>query len=193
MSPADPLAQLHDIVLPSAVSWWPLAWGWWVLLALLLTALGLVIYFRWRTKKRQAYRLVALQELNRISARFEDDGNAAEYLQHLSILLRRTARSAQPCSFPIDIKGEAWLRWLDDYCPETHDGFTKGCGRVLLTGPYEAHPDIDQAQLLPLVRVWLQQHRNQWQRVPASTRSSKDSHTANHPRNGDQQREVKHA
>lgn len=166
MSP-DPLAQLHDIVLPAAVSWWPLAWGWWVLLLLILSAIGAVLYIRRRNRQREAYRLLALHELNRITTRYQEHGNTAEYLQQLSLLLRRTALSAQPQRFPVEIKGEAWLRWLDDHCPATGAGFTTGCGRVLLTGPYEANPTIDRQQLEPLVRLWLQQHRNQWQKTHA--------------------------
>ena len=32
----DPLAQLNDIQTPSDVDWWPLAWGWWAVIALAL-------------------------------------------------------------------------------------------------------------------------------------------------------------
>lgn len=37
---AASLANLHDIVLPPSVSWWPLAWGWYLLSALLLVGLA---------------------------------------------------------------------------------------------------------------------------------------------------------
>ena len=39
----DPLAELRDIHLPEAVSLWPLAPGWWLLLALIAAVLGLSI------------------------------------------------------------------------------------------------------------------------------------------------------
>ncbi|MDA7785401.1 DUF4381 domain-containing protein, partial [Pseudomonadales bacterium] len=32
----DPLAQLRDIRLPVEPDWWPLAFGWWIVAALIL-------------------------------------------------------------------------------------------------------------------------------------------------------------
>jgi len=173
MQAADPLAQLHDIVLPQPVGWWPLAWGWWVLLALVIILAAIGIFFQQREKKRQRYRAAASDELNHLLQHYQQDQNAAHYLQQLSILLRRTAISAQPHTFPVDVKGEAWLQWLDNNCPETKQGFSVGPGRALLTGPYEAHPDIDVDSLHALVKLWLRQHRNQWQknRSPSPTRA----------------------
>jgi membrane protein implicated in regulation of membrane protease activity len=168
MQSADPLAQLHDILLPPAISWWPLAWGWWLLLALLAGCAAFAIYIWRRRKKRARYRLLALQELALINERYRQQNDSAEYLQQLTILLRRTALSAQPRRFPVDIKGEAWLHWLDNYCPQARGEFTRGSGRVLLTGPYEARPVIDADALATLVRLWLQEHRNQWQKLPAA-------------------------
>jgi hypothetical protein len=36
MNTTDPLAQLRDIQLPEPVGLWPLAWGWWALLLLVV-------------------------------------------------------------------------------------------------------------------------------------------------------------
>lgn len=172
MQPADPLAQLHDIILPHAVSWWPLAWGWWIALALLICIAAGIIFFRQRHLKRQSYRVAATNELNQIFQRYQQNQNASAYLQQLSILLRRTAISARPHTFPVDVKGEAWLQWLDRCCPETKQGFNAGPGRSLLTGPYEANPHIDVEALHALAKLWLQQHRNQWQKVRSAAATS---------------------
>ena len=55
----DPLAQLRDIHLPETVGLWPLAPGWWLLIALIIGALVTgIIYWRRRYQsnafKRQA-------------------------------------------------------------------------------------------------------------------------------------------
>jgi hypothetical protein len=163
MPSADPLAQLHDIVLPSGISWWPLAWGWWLLMLLVVGAVALAIFFWRRQQKREAYRQLSLLELENIIARYRQQPSSAIYLQQLSILLRRAARMAQPDLFPVDIKGEAWLNWLDEFCPATKNNFSTGVGRALLTGPYEANPDIDAEALHALTRLWLSEHHNQWQ------------------------------
>ncbi|MEX2365260.1 MAG: DUF4381 family protein [Pseudohongiellaceae bacterium] len=63
MEAQDPLSELADIHLPAAVSFWPPAIGWWILLALLLTG-GFLLLRQWlkyaMTRKKQAS---ALREL----------------------------------------------------------------------------------------------------------------------------------
>lgn len=167
MPSADPLAQLNDIVLPSAISWWPLAFGWWLLIFLVIGAATLAAFFWRRKQKREAYRRLSLLELENILARYHQQPSSATYLQQLSILLRRAAMMAQPDLFPVDIKGEAWLQWLDEYCPAAKNEFSTGVGRALLTGPYEANPTIDAEALHALTRLWLNEHRNQWQSARA--------------------------
>lgn len=173
MQSTDPLAQLHDIVLPQAVGWWPLAWGWWLLLALVLTASASIIFFWRRKSNRERYRQAALKELDALYQGYESNQDTAHYLQQLSILLRRTAISAQPYTFPVDIKGDAWLLWLETNCPEARTEFSAGNGRVLLTGPYQAKPQIDAQALQQLVRLWLQKHRNQWQKKSVAKKTAR--------------------
>jgi hypothetical protein len=168
MQSTDPLAQLHDIVLPQAVSWWPLAWGWWVLLVLILGISASIIFFWRRNIKHERYRKAALAELDKNFQDYQLEADVARYLQDLSVLLRRTAISAQPRSFPVDIKGNAWLLWLEAQCPEVKTEFSTGIGQILLTGPYQAKPQIDAQALQQLTRLWLQKHRNQWQKSTAS-------------------------
>ncbi|WP_394174929.1 DUF4381 domain-containing protein [Thalassotalea litorea] len=47
----DPLAELKDIHLPDAISIWPLAPGWWIIIAIII---GLIVYVanRWRQQLR---------------------------------------------------------------------------------------------------------------------------------------------
>lgn len=173
MQPTDPLAQLHDIVLPQAVGWWPLAWGWWVLLIIVVSTSATLIFLWRRNRQRERYRKAALAELDKIFQAYQLDTNVARYLQELSILLRRTAISAQPARFPVDIKGHNWLLWLEAQCPEAKTEFSTGIGQILLTGPYQANPKIDAQALQKLIRLWLQKHRNQWQKKPALKKATK--------------------
>lgn len=164
METADPLAQLHDIVLPHAISWWPLAWGWWLLAgSLIALLLGIVFWVRRRSQRNQ-YRFLALRELNSVVQRYQDDNQVASFLQAINILLRRTAMTAQPRHYPVNIQGREWLQWLAQYCPPAHDELTQGVGQVLLTGPYQAAPEVDTDALHNLVALWLLQHHNQWQK-----------------------------
>ncbi|RUO32195.1 DUF4381 domain-containing protein [Aliidiomarina sedimenti] len=53
---------LHDIADTYSVSWWPLAWGWWVLIALLIVLLGGVCFWLiQRARQRRGMRLLRAQ------------------------------------------------------------------------------------------------------------------------------------
>jgi len=158
----DPLAQLQDIHLPPAIGIWPLAWGWWLALITFSLILATIIFLIRRQKQRNAYRQVALQELNKIQQQFSLE-QRAEYLQAISMLLRRTALSGFGSQFNTSLKGIEWLQWLDQQNPTSNYYFDSEVGHALLLGPYQKHPDIDRDQLHKVVATWIQQHRNQWQ------------------------------
>lgn len=164
-SQASPLDQLADIHLPDSVSWWPLAPGWWILLALIIvTAIG---FFIWRLRKQQNhYRVVAQQELAAIYAHYQQSHDAANYLHGLSVLLRRTALTAYPRSFNASIKGNDWLNWLDSVCPALKEKFSGELGQILLSSAYQKNPQIDAASLQLLCADWIDQHRNHHQTKP---------------------------
>ena len=170
--PQDPLAQLQDIHLPDAIGLWPPAWGWWLLLFIIVATLSSVIYFVRRHRLRNAYRAFALAELKKIQSQYSSEKNS-EYLQAISILLRRTALSGFGTHFNASVKGEAWLQWLDAQCKSSRADFNDGVGRALLIGPYQKNPEFDRNALHKLVETWIQQHRNQWQKKsrPAADKS----------------------
>jgi hypothetical protein len=88
MKPTD--LPLRDIHLPAPVSWWPLAPGWWVSLALLLVS-GVLLAWWWRGAPTRRARRAALDELAAIESDFarHNDGHACA--KALSRLLRRLA------------------------------------------------------------------------------------------------------
>jgi hypothetical protein len=172
-SAPDPLAQLQDIHLPEAVGLWPPAWGWWLLLVVVIAAVASIIYFVRRNRSRNAYRALALKELAKIKQQYDANKNS-EYLQAVSILLRRTALSGFSKQFNASIKGEEWLRWLDAQSGKPSTDFSQGVGRALLIGPYQKNPEFDRNALHKLVESWIQQHRNQWQKKSAPIPSVKN-------------------
>lgn len=169
-SPASPLDQLADIHLPDGVSWWPLAPGWWILLALLLIAI--IGFFIWRNRKQQNYyRVIAQHQLAGIYADYQQTQNAGAYLQALSQLLRRTALTAYPHSFNASMKGDDWLNWLDSVCPGLTEKFAGEPGQHLLRSTYQKNPQVDITGLHQLSSQWITQHRNYRQTLSASTKA----------------------
>ncbi len=165
----SPLDQLADIHLPDAVSWWPLAPGWWALLALL--AIALIVFFLWRHRtKKNHYRKLAQQELDSAYSNYQNTQNTTAFLHDVSVLLRRTALTAYPKTFNASIKGQAWLDWLDGVCPHkptnTALQFNSECGQQLLTASYQKNPTIDANALYAVCSYWFAQHRNHRQKLP---------------------------
>lgn len=173
----DPLAQLQDIHVPVEIGIWPLAWGWWVLLVITLASLYAVVFFIKRKKSRNAYRTLATAELKNIHAKYSAEQNS-EYLQALSIILRRTALSGFGSTFNASLKGNEWLEWLDAQCTKTKQQFSQGVGAALLTGPYQKNPEFDRDELHNLSLLWINEHRNQWQQTKKSEVRSEASHHA---------------
>lgn len=156
-SGSSPLDQLADIHLPAPVSWWPLAPGWW----LLLTLLAILIFLGYLLRRRQLqrrYRQYASGLLQAAYNQFLSDGQSAIYLQQLSQLLRRVARTSYKSRFEPNLKGEAWLSWLDLTCPKRTGSFAEGCGRILLNGPYQKNPQGDIEALHQLCLEWIHHH-----------------------------------
>jgi len=163
-NPADlPLADIH---LPDAPGYWPLAPGWWILLGLILLA-AVLIYIGHKRKQRNNYRRKALIELQKI--KLESAQDKAKLLQDLSLLLKRTAISAQPHDFNPSIKGHGWLNWLDDHCPALSKKFNSELGEALIVGQYQQSPDVQTDEVMMLIEEWITKHKNQWQKKRKET------------------------
>lgn len=135
---------LRDLHLPDAVGWWPLAPGWYAVIAVLLVAALYLLRLYLRRRARGAARRHALKELARLTAEFEQHGNAVAFSSDMSELLRRTMLAYAPRSEVAGLTGDAWLAWLDrDFDRPRFQGET---GRKLLELPYR-RPDDDLSAL----------------------------------------------
>ncbi|AXR05905.1 DUF4381 domain-containing protein [Salinimonas sediminis] len=100
------LAQLKGIHPPPDAAFWPLAWGWWVLLAVLVAALvGAVILWR-RHRRFNAARRQAMDELRQVSS---GDNN---WPSQLNQILKRTALVYYPPATLSGLYGQRWTQFL---------------------------------------------------------------------------------
>jgi hypothetical protein len=148
---------LRDLHLPDAVGWWPLAPGWWVVLAIVVAALG---YGAWRQYKRwrfNAPRRYALRELARFEAEYLEHRNPVTLSKQLSQLLRRGMLAYAPRDEVAGLTGEEWLAWLDEGMPLPY--FHTEGGKSLLNLPYRDPQgdlsDVDIDALISAVRMRL--------------------------------------
>ena len=140
---------LRDLHLPEAISWWPLAPGWWLVIALIAVGLGLLFRLFMRTRARGAARRHALRQLNELTADFEQHHNAVAFSIHMSGLLRRTMLAYAPRCDVAGLTGDEWLAWLDRDLDQPR--FQSAAGRKLLELPYRA-PN-DEVSAMDLVSV----------------------------------------
>jgi len=145
--PAD-LSNLHDIVLPAAIYYWPPAPGWWIL-ALAVLALAAILIIRLLAHyRRNAYRRVALRELDAIGPAV-DSASAVR----ISGVLKRTALVAFPREQVAGLTGPAWLAFLD------RTGRTEAFGRGDLATLAYGGSTLEGSAVSRAAKHWVRRHR----------------------------------
>ena len=146
MNPETMLSQLAPLREPSAISWWPLAPGWWIVLALSV-ALMTGVFLRLRKRRRKtAYRRIALAALEELRSR--EAGK-----DELNWLLKAAALRAYPWEQVAGLHGAAWQQFLASSCPKVASGaFTE------LDTLYQREPSPVSGHLFEAAETWIRQH-----------------------------------
>ncbi len=148
---------IRDLHLPEAIGWWPLAPGWWFLIALALIGLAYLAVRAWQGFKVGAARRYALKTLTSIESGWEAGGNAVTVGTEMSELVRRTMLAYAPRADVAGLTGDAWLNWLDEGL--ANPVFRTGPGRALIELPYRNpqgnNDDVDMNGLIYAVRMRL--------------------------------------
>ena len=151
----DPqLPQLKDIHLPGSPDMWPLALGWWILLAVLL---GLVFWFILVVKKylnNQKHKRMLFEELAQLERKLKASPNKT-HVTEINILLRRLALAYYPNEKVASLTGCDWLKFLDE--SGNTEKFSKGAGRILIDAPYRSGEleNYNGDEFIPLIRNWV--------------------------------------
>lgn len=147
----DPLEQLRPIVLPTHdVSWWPLAPGWWVLMAVLL----LIVIIAWCLKpgfvtrqtfrKRWQYTQTLLENLYiECSAKGESPVALQHYLQQSSEIFKRTVRHLADNPSIASLTGEKWINFLKSIPLATTDHYEHLYGNQLYARRCEQNINLE--------------------------------------------------
>lgn len=148
---------LRDLQLPEAIGWWPLAPGWWIVLAIVGAILGYVLWRTYKWWQFNAPRRFALRELARYETEFLEHRDPIRLGKQVSELLRRGMLAYAPRDEVAGLTGEAWLAWLDRGMPVPY--FHTEGGKSLLNLPYRDpdgdFSDVDISALLSAVRMRL--------------------------------------
>jgi|SRR5690554_2746671 len=155
MNPDDLLAQLNDIHSPDPVSWWPLAPGWWVLLALCLALLGGAFVWFIKRHKRRRYLKQAQDQLQEL---LRAELSAADFIEAINSTLKRVVLQHSADLRVGTLSGQAWLEYLDQALPHKRALFAGGAGQALGEIAYQPNPEVDRQALVALTIRWVRCH-----------------------------------
>jgi hypothetical protein len=154
MNPQDPLANLHPLREPELIGWWPLAPGWWLLLAMLVMCLLGLIYLLLRRYRANAYRRQALLQLREVQQRYLDEGDVTGCLSQINALLKSVALQAYPRRGVAGSSGEQWLAFLNSRVKRSID-FPPG---FVQAHYHKNAAELDLEQVQRAAQQWIRHH-----------------------------------
>ncbi len=148
------LPQLKDIHLPADPSIWPLALGWWLLLAL---SLAIAVWFFFTGRKYlciKKHKRMLFDELAQLEKKLTDSPDKS-LVTETNILLRRLALAYYPNAKVASLTGGDWLKFLDE--SGNTRNFSRGAGRILIDAPYRSGElkNYNGDEFVPLIRKWV--------------------------------------
>ena len=159
----DPLSLLADIHLPPEIGLWPLAPGWWVVIALLLAGsfwLCLLLVRRWQRQRRLN---AALSTLENCFTAYQTalQEKPAEQLDELKALLvndvnqvlRRVALIHFPDQPIAGLGGESWVNFIAGVSPDTL--IDEELRYALAQGRFAPRCTIDPQALRSMAQGWI--------------------------------------
>jgi len=153
LNPNDPLSQLADIHLPPAISQWPPAYGWWLLVCSLLIVIILGIRWLLIHRRKKQYKVEATSILANIKQQFQSDNDNLAALEAINSLLKQTCMTHYGRHETAGLSGDAWLSFLDN-TGVTKD-FSKGPGRSLTYTLYTPNPIAPIDELIEITKKWI--------------------------------------
>ncbi|GJM06542.1 MAG: hypothetical protein DHS20C10_02760 [marine bacterium B5-7] len=146
----DLLQQLRDIHEPAAVSWWPPAMGWWLVLGAIIIVWGVAWHLLFKRKQRLAAKKQALVEIEKISVSDLSPNDAAA---QLSQLMRRLIRHYYPEKQVDALSGDAWLHVVLETAEEKN--LSSKIGSAILDAAYADTTTLDRTTQCDWVRQWV--------------------------------------
>lgn len=129
----DPLAQLQDIHVPEAVSYWPLAWGWWALFAVAFTSITIALFYLKRFRQKRKIRSAAMLELAQL------DSSAQDFSEQANALLKRACMGYFDKEIVSSLYGEKWRRFLVSMLPKGKQELFDAQFKILQMNLYQSN------------------------------------------------------
>lgn len=152
----DPLSQLHDILLPDPISWWPLSYSWWVLIFSISALLFAALWFLFDRHKRNAYRREALANLIIIEG--NANLNPQQKILQINALLKQVAITLYGRQTVTALNEKSWLKFLKSTAQ-----FIEQPSELnqIITQAYQPAERLNSADLTQALNTW-QGYAQQW-------------------------------
>jgi hypothetical protein len=147
------LDNLHDIIVPEAVGFFPLAPGWMVVI---LLALGLFFHFVFQAYKgyqRSLYKREALKELDSYTKESRDEMIA------LVTLAKRVAIAAYGRKQIAKLSGESWWDFMEEHSKVKMRKELRAELSDLLYGTPKENDTSQYTVVKDLVTLWIKTHK----------------------------------
>ena len=149
MNQSIDLSGLKGLHLMNQPSWWPLAYGWWVILGALILAIIITLLIkRWWQSRPVVY---ALNEIKRIE---KQDVSDLDFLHALSDLMKRVAILKFGRETISPLAEDKWQNFIIKTVPNL---FSKPQAKVIAFSPYltKLKAPIDRRVFISLVEQWI--------------------------------------
>ena len=150
------LENLKEIALPENISYFPQTFAWYVLFGVILIAIILFVFRKYKMYKKNEYRRIALAELTKIN-------NEKNYYQ-IPELIKRVGLVFSDRNKIASINSRDWLKFLN--ASYLGDGFSGTAGNLLIDLSYsspsqlEHYSDKDYSTLISVVTEWIKRHND---------------------------------
>ena len=150
------LDSLRDIHMPSPISWWPLAPGWYFLLIFGITAVVFSLRFvskvyKYALPKKEALKLLADYQHQYLSKSVASNLIIAK----ISELLKRTALAYYPRKEVAQLSGQAWLAFLT--ATSKNLDFSESYEDLCLAQYQDKSCEHNLKPLFDLAKAWISQ------------------------------------
>mgnify|MGYP000017630726 CR=1 FL=1 len=149
------LSQLKDIHLPPAISDFPIAYGWWISLFMIIAIVVVAIYFFIKQRKKTAIQRSALQVLKQHYEDYKQDQDSQCFLQQCNSVLKRYCITHYPHA--VSLSGPNWANFLICYSQKTR--FSDELISAISEGLYQPQCQYNADDLYKACVSWLKNNK----------------------------------
>ena len=156
MDSEELLAQLADIHLPAEISFWPPAFGWWILGLLLLIAGSFATKKLYKKAEQRKACQNALAQLENCLERLDEGAGHQKllrYVNDVNTVLRRVALAKFPESNPGSLVGETWIAFIRRTGNSSQ--LDDQLSAALSHGRFRKQLEVDSQALNQMARSWI--------------------------------------